>query len=135
MATVDVKQIEDFSDLGQPFDFTYLGNQYTIPPIPPARAKRLISISTKLGRKKKEEVENAETDFEELDKSASDMFIAQVDFIIESGIKKCNEEGTFVPVDKSEVEEEWPTKLVLKVFERINGIIFGSEISSQEKKS
>lgn len=132
MATLeDRNNIEDFSDLGQSFNFKYLGNDYTIPPIPPSKAKKLIKISTELSKKPES---NEELNPEDVSNSAEDMFNAQIKFIAEAGVRKIEGE-TFVPVMSDEIENEWSTQLVMKIFEKINGIIFGSVNLLQEKKS
>jgi hypothetical protein len=139
MATMDtVREIEDFSDLGKDFEFNYLGTHYIVPPIPPAKAKRLIKISSDIGRKSTKIYAEGDTIskevMEEIDKTADEMFTAQVAFIVASGIKKyTGEDRVLTNVDVSEIEEVWSTKLVLKIFEKINNIIFGADI--QEKKS
>ena len=138
--------IEDFSDLGQPFDFTYLGRNYTVPPIPPSIAKKLIKISTEIGKKAniKENpddvgIEEEKIDMEAISNDASEMFDNQIRFIAESGIKEIvkvdnSEEVKYVPVPISEIESNWSTQLVVKIFEKVNGIIFGSDKKVEEKK-
>lgn len=136
MATMENVVVEDFSDLGQSFYFSYLGKNYVVPPIPPSRAKKLITISTELGKRAKfNDVEATdEMNMEEIDKNAADMFNTQVKFISESGIQFIEKDGTNRNVSMGEIEDEWSTQLVVKVFERVNGVIFGTDKKIEEKK-
>ncbi|MDY0313755.1 MAG: hypothetical protein RBR32_01630 [Bacteroidales bacterium] len=132
--------IEDFSELGQPFEFTYFKNKYYIGPISPFVAKRLIAMGREITNKAKENdkklkelEENKQEIPEELAKDMEDIFDFQMNFIIASGLEKYNEEGNLESVEKSELEKTWSTKLVTKIFEKVNQIVVG-EID-QEKKS
>lgn len=151
MATMDSNVIEDFSDLGQSFYFNYLGKSYVVPPISPFIAKRLIKISTEIGKNANKEniadngiekeniadndIENV--DLESISNNASEMFDNQCKFISESGIKQIvadNDINNYVAVTFEEIQKNWSTQLVIKVFEKINGIIFGNDKKIEEKK-
>lgn len=136
--------VDDYSDLGKPISFAYLGITYTIPPIPPAKAKKLIKMSREIGEKSKKNemlVKSFEDRGEALPDSLMDemsnIFDFQMDFIITAGLMKVTYQdgvsGSFTTeaVNKAFIDENWSTQLVMKIFQRINEVIVGE----QEKKS
>ena len=148
MATLEERKIEDFTDLGQPLDFRYGENVFSIPSISPAKAKKLIRMSREISREsalrekqiKELEAEGKEIP-EELYDSMDKLFEFQIDFIYKTGIKKVIKKGEDTvlkefPVEEISGDEEknipgWSTQLISKVFKRINEVIIGE----QEKKS
>lgn len=154
MATLNMNQIEDFSELGQAFYFKYDGRIYSIPPIPPYVAKKLFSTAKEFSEKSEErdkklkefEAKNSLLPEEErkpipseLIAEAGGFFDFQRDFIILSGIIEVNEECNKindVSIDDITGNPEknikgWSTKLVMRIFRTINEIIS----VEQEKKS
>lgn len=137
MATLDTNLIEDYSDLGKPLQFKYNEVLYSIPTISPAQAKKLIKMSREIAKKASErekivkqlEEENKEIP-EELMEEMDKLFDFQIDFIYQTGIKKI-ENDKFIEFDKEEINDTWSTKLIAKVFRRVNELIVGE----QEKKS
>ncbi len=148
MATLEERKIEDFTDLGQPLDFRYGENVYSIPSISPAKAKKLIRMSREISKestKREKQIKELEAEGkdipDELYDSMDKLFDFQIDFIYKTGIKKIFEKGEDVtlkefPVEEIAGDEEknipgWSTQLISKVFKRINEVIIGE----QEKKS
>jgi len=146
MATQNLNQIEDFSDLGQSFNFKYGEKTYTVPPISPVTAKKLIKTAREFSARSSERDERVKA-FEESQKDLPEdqkkpvpsemieevegFFDFQVSFIILSGIKNSTfEDGANNIVTKDEIENSWSTQLVMRVFRRINEIIS----VEQEKK-
>jgi hypothetical protein len=146
MATKNVVEIEDFSELGQSFNFKCDNKIYSVPPIPPYIAKRLIKNARELASKanareellKKLKDEEKEIPKEMMDEAES-FYDFQIDFIITARIIEIDDVGEKLrEVKKEDIEgsEEkgingWSTQMVLKVFRRINDIIS----MEQEKKS
>lgn len=154
MATMNVNQFEDFSELGQAFGFKCNDNFYCIPPISPFVAKKLFNTAKDFSQKS-EEREKKLKDFEEYNDSlpaeerkpipsdliaeAGSFFDFQIDFIVLSGIIQVNEnKGKISDVTKDDIcgnpeknIDGWPTQLVMRVFRKINEIIS----VEQEKKS
>lgn len=154
MATMNVSQFEDFSELGQVFGFQYNERYYCIPPISPFVAKKLFSLAKQFSQDS-EERDRKLKDFEiyneslpanerkpipsELLAEAGSFFDFQVRFILLSEIIEVNNEGSKI----GDISEEdvignpeknikgWSTQLVMRVFKRINEIIS----VEQEKKS
>lgn len=148
MATLEERKIEDFTDLGQPLDFRYGENVYSIPSISPAKAKKLIRMSREISKestKREKQIKELEAEGkdipDELYDSMDKLFDFQIDFIYKTGIKKVFEKGEDTilkefPVEEIAGDEEknipgWSTQLISKVFKRINEVIIGE----QEKKS
>jgi hypothetical protein len=140
MATLDksVNVVEDFSDLGQPFKFKYLDDTFIIPPIVPSKAKKLINSAraiSKQAEEKEKKIKELQEKNEEIPASllegSDDIFDFQIDFIIQAGLKKETAEGTLIDTKRKDLEDNWSTQLVLRIFKRVNEII----MTEQEKKS
>lgn len=154
MATLNINQIEDFSELGQDFVFKCNEEIYCIPPIPPFTAKKLLNIGRDFSKKNEKrdaiikEIEEKNKDLpidqqipmpSEVLEDAGSFFDFQIDFIILTNPIRINEKGEKISdVTKEEIEgnkekdiKGWSTQLVLKVFRRVNEIIS----VEQEKKS
>lgn len=139
----NVAVIEDFSDLGKPYYFLFNGCTYKVPAITSKTAKTVFKSSRELSQKALEkeklikEHEDNGTDIpSELLEEVSGVFDLQIDFILKTGIKKKNEDGTYVLVKREEIDEDWPTQVVSRVFKKINTIISGADVEGdQEKKS
>lgn len=143
MATQNLNQIEDYSELGQSFAFKYNNKIYVIPPIPPVTAKKLLRSAREFSSKSADrdtqikEFEESQKDIaEELRKpipaelleGAEGFFDFQIEFILLSNIVEQSENKA---VTKKEIENEWSTQLVMRIFKKINEIIS----IEQEKKS
>lgn len=154
MATLNINQIEDFSELGQDYYFKCNDKIYSIPPIPPFVAKKLIRSGRDFSRKveiieekiKMFQIENEKLSVDEQKPVPSDLleesgsfYDFQINFIITSGIMEINTDGNKindVTVEDINGSEEknikgWSTQLVMKIFKKINDIIS----VEQEKKS
>jgi len=133
-------QVEDYDDLGQPIAFCFKGRTYNIPVPTPKKSKTLMSMGRDIQkqakaneRKIKEFEEKNEEIPDELAAEGDKLFDFQLDFILEAGIKEIdNETSAEKDVFKDFMEENWPNKLVQRIFRRINESFVESE---QEKKS
>lgn len=145
MATQNLNQIEDYSELGQSFSFRYGNKIYTISPIPPVTAKKLLRSAREFSSKSADrdtqikEFEESQKDIaEELRKpipselleGAEGFFDFQIDFILISGIKESHKDN-LIEIGREIIENEWSTQLVMRIFKKINEIIS----IEQEKKS
>lgn len=134
--------ILDFSDLGKPFQFRYGNYIYQIDPIPPRVAQELIEKARKISAKAREiedkikELEEKKLEVpEELHKEMGTAFDYQIDFILKAGIRKINQEdNSLIIVNENELKDEWPTKLVNRVFNHTNKLLQLDEEDIQEKK-
>ena len=145
MADLNTAIVEDYSDLGQPIYFTYNGAKYSIGPISPKKAKQLIRMGRKISadsnayQKKMEAMEEkGEEISDELFDEGDKLFGFQADFIsevltkyeIDSETKKETKDLISKEEMMEEIEENWTTALVSKIFKRANEILLGE----QEKK-
>lgn len=147
MATQNLNQIEDYSELGQSFSFKYNEKIYTIPPIPPVIAKKLLRSAREFSSKSADRdaqiklFEESQKDIAEdlrkpipaeLLEGAEGFFDFQIEFIFISGVKEVEKDSNnLIDINKETVENYWSTQLVMRVFKRINEIIS----IEQEKKS
>jgi hypothetical protein len=154
MAILNLNEIEDFSELGKDYTFKYDNKYFSIPPIPPFVAKKLMKGAREYSKEaedrevkiKQFQKENEELPVEqqkiipiELLDASNDFYDFQIEFILTSGIIQVNESGSKVEdVTKEFIEgsEEkgitgWSTQLVMKIFKKVNEIIS----VEQEKKS
>lgn len=129
--------VEDFDDLGNPIVFSFGGNTFEIPPIVPRKSKLLMKMGRDIQRKAKENEklvkqyeESGEEMPDEIQDKVDEIFDFQMDFIIAAGIKQKTDSG-YQAVEKSFMDENWPNKLIQRVFRRINENFVESE---QEKK-
>jgi len=152
MAVIPMNKIEDFSDLGQPIQFKYNNEVFSIPAVTPRMARKLIKISREITKKaesndkkykelsakidsyeeKNEAIpEDLEKEFAEIEEEMSKVFDFQLDFIIFAGLKKITTDNLFVDPDRNRLEEEWSNKLTSRIFKLINENMSDTE---QEKK-
>ena len=132
MATLDSNNVYDFSDLGNNVSFKFGERTYVIPPIPPKKARELFALNKKAVReaeKRQKEFVEAEKQLEigsitEIPESLmdGDVFRSQLIYI------NC---ATDIPIE--EMDEQWPTRLVIRVVRLINDVISGAE--GEEKKA
>ena len=147
MATLNQNQIEDFSELGQSFSFKYNDKIYSIPPIPPVTARKLLKNAREFSirsseREKKLKLFEEENSLLPEDQKRSipvdlmdeseNFFDFQVSFILTSGIVEIKQDGTeSIEITNNDIENNWSTQLVMRIFRKINEIIS----VEQEKKS
>jgi len=147
MATQNLSQVEDFSELGQDFRFKYNDKIFSIPPIPPMTAKKLVRSGREFSvrsAEKDKRIREFEAENEllpdnqkkplpiDLLDEAENFFDFQVNFILDSNIIEINENNEKIgSITKENIEKGWSTQLVMRIFRRINEIIS----VEQEKKS
>lgn len=133
-------EIEDFSDLGKPITFKFNNEVFEIAPPTNKKSKELMKMGREINRdakineKKLKEYEGREEEIpqeflDEMDK----LFDFQIDFILKAGIKKLIvETNEKISPEKDELSDNWPNKLVSRIFRKVNESFTESE---QEKKS
>lgn len=133
------RQIEDFSDLGSPIEFIYSGVEYNIPAIVPSKFNALVKMSKDISKKSAEiqkqiealESENKEVP-DELENDLTRVFEFQIQFTLKAGLKKVVD-GNLCEVSFEELLENWPNRLIGKVFRLVNENMMADETSKEKK--
>jgi len=141
MSVKKSEEIEDFSDLGSPIEFIYLGDRYFIPAVVPRKFNALVKMSKEISKKSEQvekEIKRLQENNEEipdaLDNQLGQVFEFQIRFIIEAGLKKLDKETKVLsPVDFEECNDSWTNKLIGRVFKRINENMIDSPVDGEKK--